>query len=68
MRPRDVSKCVDHRQNNQAECNRDPDMRNGAAANLIDHDCAGASENESKRPDYFRNVFLHPARDHHDEI
>lgn len=59
MRAGYVSKCVDHRENDQSECQCDADVRDGAATGFVDHDGAGAGEDERKRADKLRAEFLH---------
>jgi len=62
MRPRDISKCVDHCENSEAESQRNPDMRNSAAAHLIDHDRASASEHEHEGSNELSRVSLQDIR------
>ena len=41
MSSADVAKGIDHRQDDQAEGERNPGMRDGTSAHLVDHDRAG---------------------------
>jgi hypothetical protein len=51
---RNIADCVNHGEHDQTEGECDPDVRNCAAGRFIDHNRAGAGEDESKRPDKFR--------------
>ncbi len=48
MRAGDVAEGVDHRHHHQTECQRDADVRDRPARNVVDHDRAGAGEDEAE--------------------
>ncbi len=59
MRPAHVAKGVDHRQDDEAEGERNASMGDGSAAHVIDDDGAGARKDEGQRADEFREQFSH---------
>ena len=55
MRARDIPEGVDHRQHDQTESERDPDVSDAPATDVIDHNCPSPSEDEGKGTEEFRD-------------
>ena len=49
----DIAERVNHRQHNEAEGERDANVRNRAAADFIDDDCARPGKHEGERAKEF---------------
>ena len=58
----DVSDGVYHGEDDKPESQRNADVGNSVARDIIDDDGAGASENERERPEEFGNQFLSRAK------
>jgi len=54
-----VSHRINQRQHHQAKGQRDANVRDGAVAYVVDHNCPGAGEDEEKRPEQFPCQYLH---------
>ena len=53
-----MSLWVNHRENDKAKGQSNAGMRDGSAANLINNDCASASEDQGESSKVFRKVFF----------
>ena len=61
MRPRNVSKGIDHGQDDQAEGKRNPNMGDTSARDFVNHDRAGPCENQGEGTKTFSSeLFRHP--------
>ena len=59
MRSGHIAECVNHRHHHEAKRQRDADMCHRASGYVVDHNRAGAGENERKRADEFRGELSH---------
>jgi hypothetical protein len=53
MRTREMAQGIDHGDHHEREGKRNPNVRNGASAIRVDHDCAWPNEDEKERPERF---------------
>ena len=61
MRPRNVSKAIDHGQDDQAEGKRNPNVRDTSGSDFVNDNGARPRENQRECPEAFsRESFRHP--------
>ena len=59
MRAGNIADCVNHCEHDQTEAQRYADMRNCAAADFVNYDCASTRKDQRERSDKFCAVLLH---------
>src|SRR2546422_209683 len=59
MRAGNVAQRINQRQHHETKRQRNANVRDGAVAHVVDHNCSRPGEDEEERPEQFRRQFLH---------
>ena len=65
MRPRNVSKGINHGEDDQAEGKRNPNMGDTSARDFVNHDRAGPCEDQGEGSETFSSEFFRHPDLHH---
>lgn len=65
MRARDIADGVNHGKNHEAEGERNANVSNGTAGNIVDDDGARTGKDEAERAETLGQQFFHSVLAHH---